>query len=457
MVAAGQGAGRRAARPGEDRGAPVRRQRTGRRRRHRIGLPAPGRAGGVRAPAGSAGAHGRPAADVQAGRARRGRDGRRGPALVHWRTSVTTSEYDSVRPPEPPASRQAGKAGKRRRRRAARMAGTARARCRWFPSAEFTSYYGRPVVKPAPWGPGIAGVPLPRRRRGRLGRARRRRAAHRAGRRCAATAGWPRWARSAWGPAALVEDLGRPERFLNMLRVIKLTSPMSLGSWILSAFSAGAGVAAVAEVDRMTGERLPLGPLRRVLRAVEGPAGLEAAAFGPLLAVYTAVLLGRHVDSDLEPRARRAALRVRQLGQPGRGRPGDGHDAGGGDGPGPQAGRDRRRRRSGGDPGDAPADGPGRGRAAARRQTGRAAAAERGDSPSRAGSGRCSAADAAASRPRPDWRWWPRRRSPGSGYSRRASAPPRIRATRSSRKNGGSPPAARPASPTIRSPRRAES
>jgi len=91
---------------------------------------------------------------------------------------------------------------------------------------------------------------------------------------------------------ALVHDLGRPERFLNMLRTFKLTSPMSVGSWILSAFSAGAGVAAAAEVDRMTGERLPLGPLRRVLRAVEGPAGLEAAAFAPLLAVYTAVLLG---------------------------------------------------------------------------------------------------------------------------------------------------------------------
>jgi hypothetical protein len=88
-----------------------------------------------------------------------------------------------------------------------------------------------------------------------------------------------------------VRDLGRPERFVNMLRVIKLTSPMSLGSWILTAFSTGASVAADAEVDRMTGERLPLGPLRRVLGVVEGPAGLEAAALGPLLAVYTAVLL----------------------------------------------------------------------------------------------------------------------------------------------------------------------
>jgi formate-dependent nitrite reductase membrane component NrfD len=93
------------------------------------------------------------------------------------------------------------------------------------------------------------------------------------------------------GGVALVRDLGHPERFLNMLRTVKLTSPMSIGSWILSAFSAGAGVAAAAEVDRMTGERLPLGPLRRVLRAVEGPAGLAAAAFAPPLAAYTAVLL----------------------------------------------------------------------------------------------------------------------------------------------------------------------
>ena len=88
-----------------------------------------------------------------------------------------------------------------------------------------------------------------------------------------------------------MEDLGRPERFLNMLRTIKLTSPMSLGSWILAAFSAGVGVAAASEVDRLTGSRLPLGPLRRVLRAVEGPAGVEAAVFAAPLSAYTAVLL----------------------------------------------------------------------------------------------------------------------------------------------------------------------
>lgn len=39
-------------------------------------------------------------------------------------------------------------------------------------------------------------------------------------------------------PALLTSDLGRPERFLRMLRMFKVTSPMSVGSWILTAFGA---------------------------------------------------------------------------------------------------------------------------------------------------------------------------------------------------------------------------
>jgi formate-dependent nitrite reductase membrane component NrfD len=200
---------------------------------------------------------------------------------------VTTSEFDSVRPPEPPGG---GRRHGKHRRRAGMDGGDGSREMEMVPEPEFTSYYGRRVVKPVPWGPGVAaylflggvaggsavlgaGAQL-------TGRAMLRR-------NCRLTA----LAAVSLGAVALVRDLGRPERFLNMLRVIKLTSPMSLGSWILSAFSAGAGVAAAAEADRMTGERLPLGPLRRVLRVAEGPAGLEAATFGPALAVYTAVLL----------------------------------------------------------------------------------------------------------------------------------------------------------------------
>jgi formate-dependent nitrite reductase membrane component NrfD len=158
------------------------------------------------------------------------------------------------------------------------------------PEAEFTSYYGRPVVKAAPWGHDVAAYLF-------LGGVAGGSGVLAAGAQLTGRALLRRNCRLAalasvsLGAVFLVRDLGRPERFVNMLRVIKLTSPMSLGSWILTVFSGGASVAAAAEVDRMTGERLPLGPLRRVLRAVEGPAGLEAAAFGPLLAVYTAVLL----------------------------------------------------------------------------------------------------------------------------------------------------------------------
>ncbi len=55
--------------------------------------------------------------------------------------------------------------------------------------------------------------------------------------------------RAAYGGAAfLTADLGRPERFLNMLRVAKPTSPMSMGSWILAAHSGLVSAAAASEV-----------------------------------------------------------------------------------------------------------------------------------------------------------------------------------------------------------------
>ena len=199
---------------------------------------------------------------------------------------MTTSEFDSFRPPEPDGRRRDGK---RRRRTGAGSADGSR-EMPMVPPAEFTSYYGRPVVKPAPWGPevaaylflgGVAGGSGLLAAGGQLtGRPKLRR-------NCRLSA----LAAVGLGGGALVRDLGRPERFLNMLRTIKLKSPMSLGSWILSAFGAGTGVAAANELDRMTGARVPLGPLRGVLRATEAPAGLAAAGFAPALAVYTAVLL----------------------------------------------------------------------------------------------------------------------------------------------------------------------
>jgi formate-dependent nitrite reductase membrane component NrfD len=77
---------------------------------------------------------------------------------------------------------------------------------------------------------------------------------------------------------ALVHDLGRPERFLNMLRVFKPTSPLSVGSWLLSTY---APMSTAASFSAVTGRLPGLGAL--------GTAG--AAVLGPGVATYTAAVL----------------------------------------------------------------------------------------------------------------------------------------------------------------------
>jgi Polysulphide reductase, NrfD len=94
-------------------------------------------------------------------------------------------------------------------------------------------------------------------------------------------------ARRSWGvamaalsvsPPLLISDLGKPARFLNMLRMFKVTSPMSVGSWILS----GSGsFTAVAAANAWTGRFPRLGRVAK-------PA---AALFGLPLSTYTAALL----------------------------------------------------------------------------------------------------------------------------------------------------------------------
>jgi formate-dependent nitrite reductase membrane component NrfD len=77
---------------------------------------------------------------------------------------------------------------------------------------------------------------------------------------------------------ALVADLGRPERFLNMLRVFKPTSPMSVGSWLISAFGGASAAAAACAVT----DRLP---------KVGAAATAGAALVGPAICTYTAALI----------------------------------------------------------------------------------------------------------------------------------------------------------------------
>ena len=146
------------------------------------------------------------------------------------------------------------------------------------PQPEFESYYGRPILKEPTWKTpdvplylflgGLAGASaMLAEGAAATGRPRLERVA-----RAAAATG------AAGGTVALIHDLGRPERFLNMLRVFKPTSPLSVGSFILAPFGALSGAAFASHV---TGRLPRLGRL----------AGLGAAAFGPPLATYTAALV----------------------------------------------------------------------------------------------------------------------------------------------------------------------
>jgi formate-dependent nitrite reductase membrane component NrfD len=158
------------------------------------------------------------------------------------------------------------------------------------PPAEFTSYYGRPVVKAAPWehdipfylfaGGVAAGSSLLSAGADVTGRPALRRTG-RVGSLVALTLSM----------VALVHDLGRPARFLNMLRVAKPTSPMSVGTWILTAYGPFAALAGAAELRGLLPRRLREGLVGRLLGLGARPAGIVAAGIAPAVASYTAVLL----------------------------------------------------------------------------------------------------------------------------------------------------------------------
>ena len=157
------------------------------------------------------------------------------------------------------------------------------------PDAEFRSYYGRAVLKPPVWTHEIAyylfagGLAASSSMLGAVAAARGDLAARRAYRFTAL---------GAVGASAyfLISDLGRPERFYNMLRVAKPTSPMSVGTWILTAYGPLAGAAAVFEAAPLLPPRGVLGLARRIAPPVGHVLGVGAALTAPLLATYTAVL-----------------------------------------------------------------------------------------------------------------------------------------------------------------------
>jgi hypothetical protein len=154
------------------------------------------------------------------------------------------------------------------------------------PRATFSSYYGRPVVKKPVWeerdiagylftGGIAAGSALLAAGADLTGRPHLRRVTRLSSMAALTVSG-----------VALVHDLGRSDRFYNMLRVFKPTSPMSVGSWLLSAFALPAGIAFVDEVPGL----LPP-PLRPVVRRLSPLASVGGAVLGSGVATYTAVLL----------------------------------------------------------------------------------------------------------------------------------------------------------------------
>ena len=91
-------------------------------------------------------------------------------------------------------------------------------------------------------------------------------------------------------PFLLIKDLGRPDRFLHMLRIFKVKSPMSMGTWGLVCFSFFSGITAIIQaaqdgiLGRWWGPRL-LAALPQKLLAIPG------SALGVFLGGYTGVLL----------------------------------------------------------------------------------------------------------------------------------------------------------------------
>jgi formate-dependent nitrite reductase membrane component NrfD len=143
------------------------------------------------------------------------------------------------------------------------------------------SYYGRPAVKASPYGwkvalytvlGGLAGAAQVIATLADLAAPRRNRSLVKAGRLIAAFNG------VVAGPALLIADLHTPQRWYNMLRIFRRTSPMSIGSYVLSAFGGFSALSLVPKIDRVA----------QVPAAI---AGAGMASYTPALLATTATPL----------------------------------------------------------------------------------------------------------------------------------------------------------------------
>jgi formate-dependent nitrite reductase membrane component NrfD len=143
------------------------------------------------------------------------------------------------------------------------------------PAQRADGYYGLPLLKPPVWTwevpayffiGGAAGAAAV------IGFAAQ---LTRADRRLVRDARWLAAGGAALSAPLLIADLGRPERFLYMLRVFKPQSAMSVGAWTLAIF--GGATTAAALFDES---------------ALGNVASVFGAATGMVMATYTGVLLG---------------------------------------------------------------------------------------------------------------------------------------------------------------------
>jgi formate-dependent nitrite reductase membrane component NrfD len=152
-----------------------------------------------------------------------------------------------------------------------------------------TGYYKQPLLKEPQWSPLIPVYFFVGGATGSLGVIGSLADVLGGNRKLAQKARWMATSGAVLSTALLIADLGRPSRFLNMLRVFKPQSTMSMGSWALSGFAVSASIASFADLLALRfGKRLPL----RVMRGI-GRVG--AVLFGMPLHNYTGVLIGASV------------------------------------------------------------------------------------------------------------------------------------------------------------------
>jgi len=98
-------------------------------------------------------------------------------------------------------------------------------------------------------------------------------------------------------PVLLILDLGRPKRFFYMLRVLKLRSPMSTGTWGLTAFGAFVTLSALMQAHEddllpsAVSQRVPSRMGSQVIAGVGSLLGLFVAGYTGVLLAATAVPL----------------------------------------------------------------------------------------------------------------------------------------------------------------------